>query len=84
MERRKGAQLDIIVNKIVLLLFHNLTHIIEARFLLVEVVTAIPTPPKLFPIPTEGRRKYDSSVIVIIVIPFDFLLALRKNNVLNN
>jgi len=33
---------------------------------------AIPTPPQLFPIPTEGRRKYDTFVIVIIVIPFEF------------
>jgi len=38
----------------------------------VHLVTAIPTSTQLFPIPTEGRRKYDTFVIVIIVIPFDF------------
>jgi len=36
------------------------------------VCVTIPTPPQLFPIPTEGRRKYDTFVLVIIVIPFDF------------
>jgi len=40
-------------------------------------VTAIPTPPQLFPIPTEGRRKYDTFVIVIIVIPFNFFSFKR-------